>query len=133
MAKLKERIVESVDAIYSASNALRGSDFGRIYFWQEVSCLADAKLKESWEQAQKTGIPADDELRALPMGDHVVDEDKRFTLVAKVSKPRELFDLDMFIAAVAKKHKLDPVALKALADQSKKATKPSLSKKVLEA
>lgn len=133
MAKLKERIVESVDAIYSASNALRSSEFGRIYFWQEVSSLADAKLKESWEQAQKTGIPSDDELRAMPVGDHVVDEDKRFTLVVKISKPRESFDLDMFIAALVKKHKLDPVELRALADRSKKTTKPSLSKKVLEA
>lgn len=131
--KLKDKITEAVPAILSASNAMRSADYGAIFFWQEVGSLAEKKLKEAWAAAQLKLLPDDEGMRALGEGEHIVAEDKRFSVVAKVSKPGERFDLDTFIAAVAKKYKADPVALKALADASKKQAKPSLSKRVLEA
>jgi hypothetical protein len=133
MAKIKDRIEAGVAEVYAGSNALRASEFGRIYFWQEVSTLADAKLKKAWEAKQGGHLPSDDDMRAAGEGDHVLERDKRFTVLAKVSKARESFDLDGFIAKLAKKHKLDPVALKAMADGCKKVGKASLSKRVLEA
>lgn len=132
MAKIKDQIEAGVTDVYAKSNALRASEFGRIYFWQEVSTLADAKLKKAWEAKQNGQLPGDDAMRALGEGDHVLERDKRFMVFAKVSKPRESFDLDGFIAKLAKKYKLDPVVLKAIADGCKKEGKASLSKRVLE-
>lgn len=132
MAKVKDRIVAAVAGVYAASNALRASEYGRIYFWQEVGKLADDKLKKAWEARQTLNIISDDGMRALGEGEHVLDLDKRFTVVAKVSKPREGFDLELFIAALVKRHKLDAVKLAELAATCKSKSKPSLSKRVLE-
>lgn len=133
MAKIKDRIEAGVAEVYAGSNALRASEFGRIYFWQEVSTLADAKLKKAWEAKQGGHLPSDDDMRAAGEGDHVLERDKRFTVLAKVSKPRENFKLELFIAKLVKKHKLDAAALVALAETCKEPGKASLSKRVLEA
>lgn len=133
---LRERIVTLVEDCRTGINSLRSSKLGYLYFWQEVAALADDRLKQQWEKLQADGVlPSDDAMRALGEGDHIVKEDNRFTVTAKVSKEQQRFDRDLFIEAVAKKYKLKVSDLVALANtkECKKLSKPSLTKRVLEA
>ena len=105
-----------------------------IYYWQEVSTHADKQLKSAWLSAQEAGlVKTDDDMRALGEGEHIVVDSQAFSVLAKVSKPRELFDRDLFIATLVKKYKLERGRLEAIAENCKVPCKPSLSKSVVEA
>lgn len=133
---LRERIVSLIDDCRTGMNSLRGPKFGYLFFWQEVLALAEDRLKKQWEKLQADGeLPSDDDMRKLGEGDHIVKEDKRFTVTAKVSKPQERFDKDLFITEVARRYKLKVSDLEAIANSklAKKETRPSLTKRVLEA
>jgi hypothetical protein len=111
-----------------------GSLLGDIFTWQEVSKLADDKLKQAWKAAAETGlIPADDDLREkYDEDEHLVAESNVFTCIVTVGKPRETFDQEKFIAELARKYKLDPHLLTQLAAKCKKEGKAPLTKRIRE-
>lgn len=111
----------------------KGPHLWPIYFWQEVEKYAEKQLKASWIKAQEAlVVDNDEELRKLS-GEQILEESEQFSVVIKVDAPRETFSKEDFVAAVAKKYKLDPAKLNAIAATCMSKSKPPLSKKVLEA
>jgi hypothetical protein len=105
-----------------------------IFYWQEVLSLAEDEVKAAWRAAQEVGlIPSDDDMRALGEGEHIVVDSQLFSVLAKVSKPSERFDRDLFIATLVKKYKLEKARLEAIAESCKVPSKAALSKSVVEA
>jgi len=136
MATIKDTMLKRVDDVRTGMNSLRTSHYGDAFFWQELSSLADKKLKEAWAVLQGAKASArvndDDTLRALGAGDHVLDRTKRFVCMAKVTEPRKGLDEALLVATLAKKYKLDPVAVAAVIAACKVPGKPALSKRILE-
>lgn len=148
MTKICAAITEAVCSLIRSDSrtrimrVVRGDNYGphlsELYFWETVHKLAEQELKAAWARAQSPHsasafMESDEELRAAGPGEHIVVESKQFTLVAKVTKPVDRFDPEAFIAHVARQFKISPVKLRAIADQCKRQSKPSLSKRILEA
>lgn len=111
----------------------KGPHLWPIYFWQEVSKYSEKQLKAAWTRTQDAQlVPNDDELRTLS-GEQILQESEQFSVVVDVGAPRETFSKDQFVEAVAKKYKLDPAKLNAIAATCISKSKAPLSKKVLEA
>jgi hypothetical protein len=141
MGVIKDRLFDALaklptNGVLKTSRAdTTGSILGRIFVWQEALKYAEKQLDGAWKSAVLAKlIPDDDTLRdGSAIGDEkIVAESKHFSIVTKVGSPRELFQLDEFITALAEEYKLDPGALNALALTCKKDSKAPLSKRVLE-
>lgn len=131
---IEDAILTQMTSILGKSGKSNQKYLNVIYFWQEVSALADVGLKEAWREAQESGmVPSDNDMRALGEGDHMVVDTQHFSVLAKVSKPRANFDRDLFIAHLVKKYKLQKARLEALAETCKVPSKRALSKSVVEA
>lgn len=106
-----------------------------IWIWQELSTFADDKLKLAWKKAQDAEIVEDDDTLRKSLGETIVVESDKFSVVTTVAEPAQRFDKDLFIANVAKKYKLRVGDLEAMADSkdAKKESKAALQKRVLEA
>jgi hypothetical protein len=102
-----------------------------VYIWQEAMILA----KRHYDDAIKdlaTLVPSDENLRRLGVGEHTIEPGNAFAFLAKISKPRETFDKDAFIATVARKFRVPVAKLEAVAEVSKKEGNAALSKRVIE-
>lgn len=139
MGVIKQRLVAALDklprngVLLSKPGDNAGSILGKIFIWQETKRYADAQLKGAWQAAVAADlIPGDDALREGEKIEKTFGESKYFTIVAEVSEPRKTFDRDTFIATVAKKYRIDPGKLNAIAVECTKETKAPLAKKVLE-
>lgn len=132
---IKETIIGRIEEVRQGLNSIRASDVGKLYFYQEVAAWAAEKAEAEWAKLQETGtgiVNSDDELRALGAGPHVVYTDKRLSVCATVSKPRNNFKLELFITSLCKKFKLNIARVAAIAETSKEEGKASLSKRVVE-
>ncbi len=141
MGAIKDKLIEALDKL--SGNGLlktsRGDNssqiLGRVFIWQETVKYAEQQLKGAWQAAVAAEvIPDDDTLReGSTIGDERIRADsKHFSLVTKVSAPRELFSRDKYITAVAKRFKLDQGVLNAMAIECMEPSKAPLSKRVLE-
>lgn len=106
-----------------------------VFYWQELKALADKQLETAWGALVSEGLlESDDSLRSTAaIGDTLVTESPHFSVLVKLSSPRAVPDKTAFFKAVAKASKLPVAKLEALWQASSKPSKPSLSKKVLEA
>lgn len=103
-----------------------------IAYWQEISDLADKRLKQSWTAAEENGVlKSDDYYRQTP-GETIAAESEKFSCLMKVSSPRKTIDKEAFIAAVAKKCRIAAAAIEDFWEANLKEGKASLSKKILE-
>lgn len=130
-----ETLLETVAGLPTLhpTNSSTASNLTSILVWQETLRIAAAKFKAAWDYPQSEGIlPTDDVMRQLGEGEHVVERAGNIVLMAKVSKPREGFDRDLFIRRVAKKYKLPISDIEELAEASYTEGNPSLSKRVVE-
>jgi hypothetical protein len=110
-----------------------GPLIGRLFVWQEAEHYAKDRLKETWKEVYDEGvIPSDDALRGNS-GTTIVAESVQFSILTEVGTPQQRFQLETFITEVARKYKLDPVALKALAEICREPSKAPLKKTVVEA
>jgi hypothetical protein len=132
--KIASGLIKLIPVVKTYKEHKANSGLDILYFWQEISVFADNALKESWRSCQERGvIPSDDDMRALGEGEHIVIDSQLFSVLAKVSKPSERFDRDLFIATLVRKYKLNKAKLEAVADSCKVPCKASLSKSVVEA
>lgn len=112
----------------------QGAVLFEIFCWQEISKLSEEELRRAWTAAEANGIlKADDIYRAKGPGESIAAESGHFSVLMKVSKPRESIDKEKFLTAVAKKARISLPALEELWDANQKVGKASLSKRVLEA
>ena len=135
---LRDQIVKDLEASAMDRAPTEKSNAGKvlwpIFFWQVVEEVATKLRKQSWEVASTEGVvKSDDQLRALGEGEHNVLDSNHFSVLASVTKPRMLFDRELFIANVAKKYKLDVGKLTVMAEACKIENKPALSKRIVEA
>src|SRR5262249_15723758 len=94
-----------------------------IFYWQVVSENATKALKSAWERAVADGVVEnDDQLRALGAGEHMLIDTNHFSVLASITKPRMLFDRDLFVEKVARKYKLEKSKLRAMAEECKVET-----------
>lgn len=137
---IKEKLIDYFDRLNTPASGIvnpdRKSNVGtalyNVFIWQEIASIAEKEEKEAWAELDASRlIPTDDRLRQTE-GERIEAESKHFSLLVKVSKPRQTNDIDAFIALVAKKHKIPKSTLEAYAELTKKVSKASLSKKVLE-
>jgi hypothetical protein len=136
---LRSKIAEALQALKDGPaifKKFKGDNHGpllsTLYFWQEVSKIAESAEKASWKEiARSKAIAGDDELRELSTGEHILLESRQFSVIAELKSPQQRFDLETFIAAVSKKYKLDAGALAVLAEGCKKGGTAPLSKRVL--
>lgn len=137
MTKIREQLTSDLEAINKrVANPDRKSNTGnllyRAFVLQTLASLAESGLKATWKSMETEGLlPDDEQLRAVP-GERIITESSHFSLMVKVSAPREVFDRDIFIARVAKKYKIPAASLAALAEQCYASSKAPLSRKVLE-
>ena len=139
MSAIKDRLllklVELPNALLKNRN---GDNFGSIlaelYCWQETAKYAKEQLENAWEAAVARHVIDDDNvLRKGVIGEEsILAESKCFSVIAKLDKPRSIFSKDRFIAAVAKRYKLDPFQLETLAETCVTESRPPLTKRVLE-
>jgi hypothetical protein len=139
MTTVKEQITAGLDKLVNSLKApeLRkneGTLYVHTFLWQELSSVADDKLKKAWAAAQgKDGvIETDDEMRARGLGEHIVSESGSFSCVAKVTTPRKTLDRDEFIAKAALAFKVKPALVIALLESCSKEGKYPLTKRILE-
>ena len=137
---VKDQITVGLDKLVGGLKApeLRkneGKFYVETFLWQELSSIADKRLKESWAAAQgKDGvIETDDEMRARGTGEHIVSESGSFSCVAKLSAARKVFDRDRFIATAATTFKVKPAVIIAMLDKCTSDGKLPLNKRILEA
>jgi hypothetical protein len=140
MQTVKEQITAGLDKLVESLKApeLRkneGAFYVHTFLWQELSSVADDKLKKAWASAQGQGgvIETDDEMRDRGEGEHIVSESGSFSCVAKVTKPRKVFDRDEFITKAALAFKVKPAKVIALLESCSKDGKAPLNKRILEA
>ena len=140
MKTAKEQILEGVVDLAASIKVPElkkneGALYVNVFIWQEINRIAEDSLKKAWATAQaKDGVLVDDdEMRALGEGDHIVSESGTFSLVAKVSKPRQSFQKDDFIAAAARQFKTSPAKVLELYEKHCKDGKPALQKRIMEA
>lgn len=120
LARSVETLINSLnfpDSNHELAEAVR-----RLYIHQTVSGVAD-RYKRS---ADEIKIAFEHKL-ADPMEPATLLVTSGVTLGAKVTKPRESFDKDAFIKAVAEEYNLAPLALHKLADKCVKKSKPPVS------
>lgn len=102
------------------------------YFYTHMRKFADTRLKETYTSMSKENlIPDDDTLRESPGENRVLTTD-HFAFISKVANPRQSFDKDAFINAVADKYSISRSDLRKLAEQSVKLSKTPLTKEVIE-
>jgi len=107
---------------------------GEIYLWQEMAEYAARREKEEWAAAQEQKlVPVDDKMRKKGAGTHILGDTDNFSIVAKVSKPRESVDMEAFMTALANRFKCSLSVILKLRDNSKVEGKAALSKSVQEA
>jgi hypothetical protein len=110
-----------------------GPLIGRLFVWQEAEHYAKDRLKETWKEVYDEGvIPSDEALRETP-GARYLGRAGQFSILTEVSAPQQRFQLETFITEVARKYKLNPIALKALAEVCREPSKAPLKKTVVEA
>jgi hypothetical protein len=139
---IKETLIERVNDVRLGMNSLQSSDFGDVFFWQEVSSYADKQHEAAWKELQapekgRPKIKTDDELRALGEGPHSLKTTKLFNVqiqVAKASSTLTKEGFDAFLAELCHKYKiLDTKAVLGLVEKHKKAGgKARLTKRVVE-
>lgn len=108
------------------------STFYEAFVWQEALKFAEKKYKDAMVAVAEAIEQTDDQLRRLDEGEHSVGAGAKFCVLAKISAPRSNFDKEGFIATVARKWKIPAAKLEVVAESSKKETKASLSKRVVE-
>lgn len=106
-----------------------------VFFWQEVSAMAEKALKEAWAalQGEDGFIGDDDALRDLGPGEQIVAESGSFSCLIKVTEPRKSFSREDFIWNISKRFKAKKEDLEKIAESSMKAGKASLTKRIVEA
>ena len=137
--KVKERLINTLEDLPGLIRNRNGDNLGpvlgTIFIWQEAEKFAKERLKTAWQTAADTdAIEPDDVLReGTPGEERIIIESNNFSVVVKCDKPRQTFSKDKFIVAVAKRFKLDPAQLEALAKTCMTESAPPLHKRVLEA
>jgi hypothetical protein len=136
---LRDTVIEHLAQLPDLDTRRVGKDnvmpsLRNVFIWQEALAFAMAQHKLAWENAQEPNgpVPDDDRLRKYDLGDTTVLTTTRFAMTIKVSPPRLMFDRDAFIEAVAKKFRLNPEKLFAIAGQVATETRPPLTKRVIE-
>lgn len=105
-----------------------------LFVLEELSKLVDAATKRSWAAAVAEGLlDSDDDLRKAALGEQIVAESERFSVIATLSAGRRSIDKDKLVANVARKARISEEAVLELWDASQKMSAPSLKKRVLEA
>jgi len=103
-----------------------------IYYWQELSDLADKELKKAWKAATEAEVLEEDDTYRQVLGETIAAESSSFSCVMKVSAPKKTIDKEAFLAAVSRKSRLAVSTLEALWEDHQKEGKAALSKRVLE-
>lgn len=133
-AEIEKSLTAGLDKLEGIDTSNVGAFLLAIFYWQEVMAFAEAKLKAAYSQAANEGVfPADDKLRQLGKGEHIVAESDRFSLLASVQDPRLIFDREACFASICRKFGIDRNKLNIVVDQSKRQTTPPLGKYVVEA
>lgn len=139
--EVKTRLFEQLDTLAEPNGKVlkfkrgdnQGPILGRIYFWQETQKRAKSELEAAWKAAKDEGVvDSDEKLREAQGEEKILIESDQFTLMAKVDKPRSTFSRDKFIESVAKKYKIDPAKLNAIAAACTTDGLAPLSKRVIE-
>lgn len=114
------------------SNA--GPILAEIYKWQEACDYAKKRLEAAWKEAQAKGgvVPADDDIRDMEPGEHIIAKGKVFACFVKLNNPSNRFDKETFIRKLSKKYKISIDDLEALAKVSTIEAKGQLTKKIIE-
>lgn len=140
MGKLQTKLHGAVaEALAKLRNPDRGSNTGKflfdIFVWQEVSSLADKRLRDAWKAAQveSSVVEPDDVLREKGPGDHITEETDHFSLYVKISEGRKAINRDLFIEKVAKRYKLKVADLEKIAETCRVEGTRACTKRVLEA
>lgn len=137
MNSIKETMLERVNDVRQGMNSLRSSDFGYLFFWQEVGALAEKECKEAWKKLQdpkgKVNVGSDDDMRALGVGDHVVTNSKLFSVVAKIAAPRTNLDVELLQNAIIKAYpNVKATRLASIVEACRLEGKAALTKRVVE-
>lgn len=138
MSKIKDTILDRCVAVLDeVKNPDRKYNVGarlfEIFCWQEISKLADERLKESWSSAAEAGlIKTDDHYRNLGAGEVIAAESPSFSALMKISAPRKNLNRNDFLNAVARKARISRESLEELWDDCSEEGKPPLSKRILE-
>lgn len=144
MAKIRDDINELLTGardgrsrIDSIRNPDRKSNGGQhlfeIYYWQEITALAEKELKKAWEAAATGGLIKDDDFYRKTEGETIAAESGSFSCVMKVSAPRKTLDKEAFLDAVARKARVARPWFDELWEtHTTKEGKAALSKRVLE-
>ena len=99
---------------------------------QEFKRIVEKMISSRWALINKSGFISDDDaLRAEPSGESIVYTHQMMNILVKLSEPPERFDLDTFIKKVSKKTGVSVSELSVLAEKSKIAGTPSLTKRVI--
>jgi hypothetical protein len=109
-----------------------GQLLGEVFLWETARDLCADRAKSAWADLESMELYSDADLRSLGESESIVVKSPHFALSVKVSKPRMMFDRDLFIERIAADFKIDKHRLIELATTCKAASKPPLSKKVLE-
>jgi len=92
--------------------------------WQEARKYCEAQEKIARKEL--------DDLAPIPTspspGDHVLAEGDSVLYMARVSKPRVTFNLDLFVSLIAKKHKIREPILRTLIAPARSAGKSAVSR-----
>lgn len=102
------------------------------FLWQEAISFAEKKYKAAMTALTDAVSTTDDQMRALDEGEHTVSTGNRFCVIAKIGAPKKCFDKEVFITNVAHKWRIPVAKLETMAEVSKKDTKASLSKRIVE-
>lgn len=139
MPNYRQSILKALDRL-PMNNGTRNPDtsniggiLGEAYLWDTIRDLAASKSKEAWSHLEKEKlIPSKEKLREDVGSEKCLVSSDNFSLVAKVSAPRENFDKDAFIDLVAKKYKIDKHKLVEASQTCVKPTAAPVSMKILE-
>lgn len=139
MAKLiKETVAANLDKLARDIPAPRKSNEAKalqdILIWQEISAIADKRLKTAWAEAQAEGIvPEDAAMREHGEGEHIIKEAGNFSCIAKVAAPGKQLNKDALIAAMVKKFKITETRAALMLLECSDDRTAALTKRVLEA
>jgi hypothetical protein len=98
------------------------------FIWQEAR-----RYCEQQEKASRKELDSASTLGEAPTpGDHILLDGGPVIYLARVTKPRVSFDLDMFIHNVSKKYKLREAEVRTMVDPARRAGKSAVSRVLIE-
>ena len=130
--KINDDLIDANISRAPKDNSNTGAYLWPVFYWQTVEDIASDQLK----LAYKNGVSVfgtDDVMRGRGEGEHLIADSNCFSMLATVTKPRQSFDKDLFIAKLCKRYKLERSKLEVIAGECMHPTKAPLSKRVVEA